>query len=103
MPERNKRAEAAPAGGGDGEFDLTPGRILVAFEKLFGGGRGVQRSARARLRHVELAGGAMLIEQNPGKKSEWAEMARRGRRVAWVMRDGEYLARVVDGEVVMLD
>ena len=83
--------------------ELTAGRILVAYEKLFGGGRGVQKFARSGLRYVRLARGAVLIEQNPKKKSEWAELARSGRRVAWVMRDGEYLARVVDGEVVMLD
>jgi hypothetical protein len=83
--------------------DLTPGRILVAFEKLFGGGRGVQKFARSGLRYVRLAGGAVLVEQNPKKKSEWAKLAQAGRRVAWVMREGEYLARVVDGEVVMLD
>jgi hypothetical protein len=83
--------------------ELTPGRILVAYEKLFGGGRGVQKFARSGLRYVRLAGGALLIEQNPKKKSEWAELAQSGRRIAWLMRDGEYLARVVDGEVVMLD
>jgi hypothetical protein len=97
MPERNLNAVAAD------DEDLTPGRILVAFEKLFGGGRGVRKFARSGLRHVKLAGGALLVEQNPKKKSEWAELARQGRRVAWVMRDGEYLARVVDGEVMMLD
>jgi hypothetical protein len=77
--------------------------ILVAFEKLFGGGRGVKRFARSGLRYVNLAGGAVLVEQNPKKRSEWAELAVGGHRVAWVLRDGEYLARVVDGEVVMLD
>jgi hypothetical protein len=81
----------------------TPGVILVAFEKLFGGGRGVSRYRRSGLRYVRLAGGAVLVEQNPQKRSEWAEKARAGRRVAWVLRDGEYVARVVDGEVVMLD
>jgi hypothetical protein len=96
MPERNKSA-------GEADDDLTPGRILVAFEKLFGGGRGVQKFARSGLRYVKLAGDALLVEQNPKKKSEWAELAQQGRRVAWVMRDGEYLARVVEGEVVMLD
>jgi hypothetical protein len=80
----------------------APGVILVAFEKLFGGGRGVRRFSRSGLRYVELAEGATLIEQNPKKTSEWAELARRGSRVAWVMRDGEYLTRVVDGEVTLL-
>jgi len=79
------------------------GVILVAFEKLFGGGRGVRRFSRSGLRYVELPGGAILVEQNPKKSSEWAELARAGRRVAWAMRDGAYLARVVDGEVTFLD
>ncbi len=82
---------------------LDAGVVVVAFEKLFGGGRGVKRFARSGLRYINLAGGTVLVEQNPNKQSEWAEFARNGHRVAWVMRDGEYLARVVDGEVVMLD
>jgi hypothetical protein len=80
-----------------------PGVILVGYEKLFGGGRGVRRFARSGLRYVELDHGTLLIEQNPAKSSEWADLARRGARVAWLMRDGQYLARVVDGELVMLD
>jgi hypothetical protein len=79
------------------------GVILVAFEKLFGGGRGVRKFSRSGLRYVTLADDAVLVEQNPKKNSEWAELARSGHRVAWVLRDGEYLARVVDGEVVMLE
>jgi hypothetical protein len=79
------------------------GVILVAFEKLFGGGRGVKKFTRSGVRYVNLSGGALLIEQNPKKRSEWAQLSAGGHRVAWVMRDGEYLARVVDGEVVMLD
>jgi hypothetical protein len=84
------------------ERELSAGRILVAFEKLFGGGRGVKKFSRSGLRYVTLAEGAILVEQNPKKRSEWAELAEKGHHIAWVMRDGEYLARVVDGEVVML-
>lgn len=83
--------------------ELSEGRILVAFEKLFGGGRGVKKFARSGLRYVNLPGGAVLVEQNPKKNSEWAKLASNGHHVAWAMREGEYLARVVDGEVVMLD
>ena len=85
--------------------DAAPsaGQILVAFEKLFGGGRGVARFSHSGLRHVKLGGGAVLVEQNPRKSSEWAQLAREGRRIAWLLHDGEYLARVVDGEVTMLD
>lgn len=88
----------------DDDEPETPaaGVILVAFEKLFGGGRGVQRFARSGLRYVKLPGDSILVEQNPEKESEWGALARAGRRVAWVMRDGAYLARVVDGEVVKL-
>ncbi|HYH84788.1 MAG TPA: hypothetical protein VEX60_04850 [Pyrinomonadaceae bacterium] len=86
----------------DADGQLTAGVILVAFEKLFGGGRGVRRFARSGLRYVELPEGATLIEQNPKKSSEWAALARAGRRVAWAMRDGAYLARVVDGELTFL-
>ncbi len=82
---------------------LTAGVILVAFEKLFGGGRGVSKYARSGLRYVKLQGGAVLVEQNPKKRSEWAQLASKGHRVAWVLHDGEYLARVVDSEVTMLD
>ena len=83
--------------------ELSAGRILVAFEKLFGGGRGVSRFSRSGLRYVKLSDGAILIEQNPKKQSEWAKLASQGHRIAWVMLDGEYLARIVDGEIVMLD
>ena len=93
MAEEERTDEEVPA----------PGVILVAFEKLFGGGRGVRRFRNSGLRHVELPGGAVLVEQNPKKSSEWAQLARRGHRVAWVMRDGAYLARVVDGEVTFLN
>ena len=93
MTEDERQDEDIPAAG----------VILVAFEKLFGGGRGVRRFSRSGLRYVELPGGAILVEQNPKKSSEWAELARAGRRVAWAMRDGAYLARVVDGEVTFLD
>ena len=80
---------------------LSAGRILVAFEKLFGGGRGVGKFPRSGLRYVNLTGETILIEQNPNKRSEWARLATDGHRVAWLMREGEYLGRVVDGELVM--
>jgi hypothetical protein len=92
MADEDRREEELPAAG----------VILVAFEKLFSGGRGVRRFRQSGLRHVELPHDCVLIEQNPKKSSEWAELSRAGRRVAWVMRAGHYLARVVDGEVTFL-
>ncbi len=44
----------------------------------------------------------VLIEQNPEKDSHWAQKTREGQKIAWVMKDGEYLARVVDGKVDIL-
>ena len=106
MTERKQKQqpadERAEAAAGESEAPHA-GVILVAFEKLFGGGRGVSRYRRSGLRYVKLEGGAVVVEQNPRKRSEWAQLARGGHRVAWVLRDGEYLARVVDGEVVSLD
>jgi hypothetical protein len=99
MPTDERAGEEMPA---DEEVPAA-GVILVAFEKLFAGGRGVRRFRNSGLRHVELPHGAILVEQNPKKSSEWAELARRGHRVAWAMREGKYLARVVDGEVTFLN
>jgi hypothetical protein len=96
MPAR-KRDEGGGAGG------LDPEAIAAAFEKLFGGGRGVRRFQRSGLRYMKLVDDAILVEQNPEKSSEWARRAREGARIAWVLRDGEYLARVIEGEVTMLD
>jgi hypothetical protein len=86
-----------------GDTALAPGQILVAFEKLFGGGRGVKKFARSGVRYVDLPNGAILVEQNPKKKSKWATLAREGHRIAWAMKDGEYLARVIDNEVTVFD
>jgi hypothetical protein len=54
------------------------------------------------LRYVNLTGGAVLVEQNPRKRSHWTALANGGHRVGWVLRDGEYLARIMDGEVELL-
>ncbi|MER3427968.1 MAG: hypothetical protein C4334_07685 [Pyrinomonas sp.] len=83
--------------------ELNPDEIRRAFDKLFVGESDVRRFPRSGVRYVELGHGLRLVEQNPNKKSRWAELARQGHRIAWVMRDGEYLARVVDGEVEILE
>jgi hypothetical protein len=72
--------------------ELNTGVILVAFEKLFGGGR-----------YVNISPDTILIEQNPREKNEWGELAQQGKRVAWVMREGKRIARIVDGAMTRLD
>ncbi len=94
-----------------------PGQVLVyepefpdkeatqaAFKQLFGeGGKNmVRRFSCSGLRYINLPGGTVLIEQNPSKRSRWAQMARQGHQIAWLMKEGCYLARVIDGEVQLL-
>jgi hypothetical protein len=43
----------------------------------------------------------MGVEQNPKTKSRWAKMARSGKKVMQFIRDGRYVAVVVDGEVIL--
>ena len=78
--------------------------IQAAFRQLFGEeGKGkVRRSSRSGLRYIPLSGGTTLIEQNPSKQSRWAQQARQGHQIAWLMKEGRYLARVFDGEVNLL-
>ncbi|MDQ3917104.1 MAG: hypothetical protein M3348_01260 [Acidobacteriota bacterium] len=76
--------------------------ILAASEKLFSDGKGVRRYSHSGLRYVKLPGDAVLVGRNPRKGTRWAEMVRKGRKVAWAIRGDEYIARVTDGEVEML-
>ena len=78
--------------------------IQAAFKQLFEeGGKGkVRHFSRSGLRYLPLAGGTILIEQNTSKQSRWAEQARQGHQIAWLMKEGRYLARVLDGEVTLL-
>ena len=78
--------------------------IQTAFHQLFdeSGKVKVRRFSRSGLRYLPLSSGIILIEQNPSKQSRWAQMAREGHQIAWLMKEGRYLARVVDGEVTLL-
>ena len=77
--------------------------ILAAYEKLFGNDKdSVKQYKKSGVRYVDLPQDTVLLEQNPQKDSHWAKLAREGHQIAWLMRDGEYLARVVDGNVELL-
>ena len=41
------------------------------------------------------------LEQNPRTKSRWAQLARSGKKVMQFLRDGRYVANVVDGKVTL--
>lgn len=63
------------------------------FKKLKGG----------TLRSIDVSG-CRFIEQNKNTNSEWAKMARDGHQISWCIRleDNKWLARVVNGEVILL-
>ena len=77
--------------------------ILAAYDRLFSTDKhDVHRFKTSGVHYVDLPHHLILVEQNPQKESHWAEQARAGHTIAWVMRDGEYLARVVDRTVEFL-
>jgi hypothetical protein len=41
------------------------------------------------------------LEQNPQTKSRWAQMARSGKKVMQFLREGRYVANVVDAKVTL--
>ena len=62
----------------------------------------VRRTPRRGLRQVDFVFDGNEIrglEQNPETKSEWARLARSGKKVMQFLREGRYVAVVVDGKV----
>jgi len=77
--------------------------IVAAYEKLYGKDKsGVKQYKKSGVHYVDLPHDTVLLEQNPNKDSHWAKRAREGHKIAWVMKDGDYLARVIDGKVEIL-
>jgi hypothetical protein len=61
----------------------------------------VRVTPKSKLRQVDFVfdGTEMRgLEQNPNTKSRWAELARSGKKVMQFLRDGRYVANVVDGK-----
>jgi hypothetical protein len=66
----------------------------------------VIRSKAKLLRQVIFAvnGNSIIgIEQNPKTKSRWASMARSGKKVMQFVQDGQYVAVVANGKVILYD
>jgi hypothetical protein len=62
----------------------------------------VRKTSRSKLREVDFeCDGDKLrgLEQNPDTRSNWAKLAREGKKVMQFLRDGKYVANVVDGKV----
>jgi hypothetical protein len=62
----------------------------------------VKRTSRQRFRQVDFTfEGQELrgLEHNPATRSRWTQLAREGKKVMQLLRNGRYVAVVVDGEV----
>jgi hypothetical protein len=62
----------------------------------------VRRTVKQQLRQVDFVfehNDIRGLEQNPETKSEWARMARSGKKVMQFLMEGRYVANVVDGDV----
>jgi hypothetical protein len=62
----------------------------------------VRKTSHSKLREVDFeCEGQKLrgLEQNPNTTSNWAKLARQGKKVMQFLRDGKYVANVVDGKV----
>lgn len=81
-------------------------KALKAYEAIFGDRDTVEIDGNVHhLDYTSIQGlrnfrieGYNYIEQNPDKGSRWAEMAREGHKIMWVMKGRGYLAQVRDGE-----
>jgi len=66
----------------------------------------VKRTSRHHLRQVDFTFDGQEfrgLEQNPGTRSRWAELAREGKKAMQFLRNGRYVAVVVDGQVFTYD
>ncbi len=61
----------------------------------------MERTSRSKLRKFAIRGFTFL-EQNPNKDSHWAEKARDGHEIMWVLKGRKYVARVMDGKYLKL-
>ena len=64
----------------------------------------VKRTSKRGLREVDFTfDGNKLrgLEQNPNTKSNWAKMARAGKKVMQFLSDGQYVANVADANVTL--
>ena len=66
----------------------------------------VKRTSRHRFRQVDFTFEGQEfrgLEQNPETRSRWAQLAREGKKVMQFLRNGRYVAVVVDGQVFKYD
>ena len=72
--------------------------------ELDGGLYPVRRTPKRGLRQVDFVfdGNEVRgLEQNPDTRSEWAKLARSGKKVMQFLSEGQYVAVVVDGKLTL--
>ena len=62
----------------------------------------VELTSKSKLRKISYEG-YTFIEQNPHKSSNWANLAREGHQIMWVMKGRRYLVRMMDGNYLKLN
>lgn len=75
-------------------------KTVILGETLFT----VRRTPKKGLRQVDFVfeGNEIRgLEQNPSTNSQWAQMARAGKKVMQFLSEGRYAANVVDGKVTL--
>lgn len=55
------------------------------------------KTSKIGLRYIDINEHFRIMEQNAAKDSKYAQMARDGKKVAWIFKDGKYKYVVVDG------
>jgi hypothetical protein len=55
------------------------------------------RTPQLELRIIRI-GDYKFLEQNPEKDSQWGEKVREGHKIMWVLKNGDYIAQVYDGD-----
>ncbi|TFG04037.1 hypothetical protein EU538_12915 [Candidatus Thorarchaeota archaeon] len=82
----------------------------IAYDAIFGDEDEVevngevypmQRTSRKELRKFSIEG-LTFVEQNPKKDSAWAQKAREGHQIMWVLDGRKYFVRIMDGNYLRL-
>ena len=76
---------------------------LFANKDVFYKGQRFPLKKLGGLRRFDV-GNLLFIEQNPKKKTEWADRARKGAKIMWIIdtKFNRYLVRVEDGKITNL-
>lgn len=78
---------------------------IKIYDKIFSGEKKVEidgknypieNYSKSGVKHVDIAK-YRFIEQNPEKDSHWAEKARKGDKIMWILKDWDYVGQIHDG------